>query len=517
LRLFKQIVSLYTAISASLVLSSLNASLAPSARAEISPEPAALRPAIPNKPPATGSAIRSKLMKHLRTESETTVQNAEPIWTPGIKPPEKWQVQDAPLIERDATTPLLKSTIIRSDQFESLHGLLDEALLKSPRAASIRANLGITRSQYAYQLMSPNPTFIFDEALLSEGSRRNGPGFAMVSPWQIAYGLLFAKAQVNETKVAILRDLWSLRADVRGAYSDVVIAQETERTTIALLGLAEQTLQTAAKRFQRGVAPEFDVIRSRLAKEQVQLDLEQAQRRVVKTKQRLCLLLGRALKRPIDIPPLSELEKPDSSYATKDDFIPSFAHDVPDVSVFIEQARKHRWDLRDVKQQIALNRRGLKDAYANVMPMPQCAFGQSAGNNLPDAPVGYCTFVTVNAPMPLTNLNQGDIQKFKATIKQLGWQLGASEMDSDIAVSQSYQDFMTYRQRIRLYKEHVLADSMESLRLSQRGYEAGFTGIVAVIQAQQANFQIQLQYIADVQAYQQAYIALERAVGVALQ
>jgi outer membrane protein TolC len=58
---------------------------------------------------------------------------------------------------------------------------------------------------------------------------------------------------------------------------------------------------------------------------------------------------------------------------------------------------------------------------------------------------------------------------------------------------------------------------MESLLLSKRAYDAGLTGIVTVIQAQQADFQIQLQYIADVQAYQQAYIALERAVGTALQ
>ena len=119
--------------------------------------------------------------------------------------------------------------------------------------------------------------------------------------------------------------------------------------------------------------------------------------------------------------------------------------------------------------------------------------------------------------LPITNINQGDIEKFKATGKQLHWQLGALQNQSDIEVSAAYQDLLTYRDRIKLYKEHVLADSLESVRLSRRSYEVGFTDITSVIQAQQANFQIQLQYVADVQSYQQAYIALEQAVGMPLQ
>ena len=298
----------------------------------------------------------------------------------------KWVVQDEPVSGNPASGQLLQSTITQSASFESLQNLLDEALLRSPRAAAIRANLGIARSQYAYQVAQPNPFFFFDRGILAEAVRRIGPAFNWVSPWQIAFGLLLARDQVNQARLDILRDLWSLRADVQRAYSDVVIAQETEKATEALLNLAEMTEHVTSKRFQAGAVPEFDVIRARLAKEQAQLDLHQAQRRVIKAKQHLDLIIGRPIKRPIPIAPLSALDKPDALGPVKDDFIPNLSRDVPDVSLFIEQARKYRWDLKDMQQQMQVNKAALKDAFANIMPMPQFYFGQSVSGNQPGGP-----------------------------------------------------------------------------------------------------------------------------------
>jgi cobalt-zinc-cadmium efflux system outer membrane protein len=491
--------------------------------------PPKLRPQMPvpveNTPlPATSTPQPQQRKPNELMQPGVKVHVTETIWPTTDSESRKWHVQEEPpepikLNNPDTSSsgPLLKETIYQSNQYESVQELLDEAIMRSPRAAAIRSNLGIARSAYAYQLQSPNPMFFMDRGVLAEAVRRLGPTINFPSPWQICFGLLLAKQQVNQQRIDIWRDLWSLRADVQRAYSDVVIAQETEAATVALMDLAERTEQVTSKRLLAGSVPEFDLVRARLAREQAQLDFHQAQRRVLKAKQHLSLILGRQLNRPINVAPITVLDRPDTNGPIKDDWIPNLSHEVPDVSIFTEQARRFRWDIKDMQQQIVVNRAALKDAFANAAPMPQLIFGQSVSGNQPSGPKLTATFFTLSAPVPVTNVNQGDIEKFKATGKQLHWAMGAVTNQADTEVSQAYQDLMTYRERIQLYREHVLADSLESVRLSRRSYEVGYSDITTVIQAQQANFQIQLQYVSDVQAYQYAYIALEQAVGMPLQ
>jgi len=486
-----------------------------------------LRPQLPvptsNPLPAEPSPKQHRKPNELM-QPGVKVHVTETIWPTTESESRQWHVQEEPPEpiklnnpDTSSTGPLLKETIVQSNQYENIQDLLDEAIMRSPRAASIRSNLGIVRAQYAYALQQPNPMFFMDRGLLAEAVRRLGPAINFPSPWQICFGLLLAKQQVNEEKIEIWRDLWTLRADVQRAYSDVVIAQETEAATIALLDLAERTEQVTARRLHAGSVPEFDLIRARLAKEQAQLDLHQAQRRVLKAKQHMSLILGRPLKRPINVAPITVLDRPDLNGPIKDDWIPNLSHEVPDISVFVEQARRFRWDIKDLQAQQLINRAALKNAFASAAPTPQLIFGQSVSGNQPSGPKFAATFFTLTAPVPITNVNQGDIEKFKATGKQLHWAMGALQNQADTEVSAAYQDLMTYRERIQLYREHVLADSLESVRLSRRSYEVGYADITTVIQSQQANFQIQLQYVADVQAYQYAYIALEQAVGMPLQ
>src|SRR6185437_7512303 len=216
-------------------------------------------------------------------------------------PLQSWHVQDEPPSSQSPIT--LKSTIKQTTQWDSIQLLLDEALLRSPRAASIRANLGIARAQYAYQLVQPNPMLFFDRGILAEAVRRIGPAFNWVSPWQIVFGLLLARDQVAQARIDIWRDLWTLRADVQRAYSDVIIAQETETATAALLELAKKTEDVTAKKLQFGAVPGFDLVRARLAREQAEVDLVQAERRVIKSKQHLNLLVGRPMEKSLAVAP----------------------------------------------------------------------------------------------------------------------------------------------------------------------------------------------------------------------
>jgi outer membrane protein TolC len=80
-------------------------------------------------------------------------------------------------------------------------------------------------------------------------------------------------------------------------------------------------------------------------------------------------------------------------------------------------------------------------------------------------------------------------------------------------VSSAYNNVLAARQKLKVYQDHVLADSYEVARLARRSYEVGQSDITATLQVQQANINIRLQYLDAVRLYQEAFTDLEQACG----
>ncbi|MBX9722245.1 MAG: TolC family protein, partial [Candidatus Obscuribacterales bacterium] len=146
----------------------------------------------------------------------------------------------------------------------SLSAVFDESLINSPRAANMRAQLGISKAAYAQALTLPNPSFFFlnDTAQLA---RQVGASIPIEPPWKLAFRLLLAKSQVKQADFEIQRNLWQLRSTVRRAYLDVVMATETRATFEELQKLSSDLLTVAQRRFAANDVPEFDVTRAELA------------------------------------------------------------------------------------------------------------------------------------------------------------------------------------------------------------------------------------------------------------
>ncbi len=144
-------------------------------------------------------------------------------------------------------------------------------------------------------------------------------------------------------------------------------------------------------------------------------------------------------------------------------------------------------------------------------------FGHSSSGNAPTGPKLSAWFFTLNAEAPITNWNQGDIFRLKATATQLNYQIGAQRNIVISDVSSAYQNLVAQREKIRAYQDHVLADSYEVARLARRSYEVGQSDITSTLQAQQANVQIRSQYLDAVTSYSAAFTDLEQACGTPLQ
>jgi outer membrane protein, heavy metal efflux system len=387
--------------------------------------------------------------------------------------------------------------------------VLNESLLNSPRVAAIRAQLGIQKALYAAATQMPDPVLFRDEGALAEGVRRIGPQVTYEPPWKLAFRLLAAKNQVQETKQEILNTLWQFRNDVRRGYTEVVVAQETYDTLHDLANLARRLQDVSQKRFQAGDVPELDVLKARLATSQADIDSAQGGMRVTRSRQQLNVIMGRQFSQPISAPRLPAFE----SKQEQSELLPDYRIPVPPVTDFIAEAMENRLDLKINTAQIKLTKSQLMNAAGNIIPNPILAYGSSTETNLPSGPKLNGLFVTLNAEVPLYTFSQGDIARLKATMRQFHLQSSAIRNQIVADVTSAYNNLVTARNRIRTYQDHVLADSAEVARLARRSYEVGQSDITATLAAQQANFQVRQAYLDAVSAYQASYTDLEQAIG----
>jgi cobalt-zinc-cadmium efflux system outer membrane protein len=418
-------------------------------------------------------------------------------------------------------SPIVSGTVQFSEQPQGMgSGMtilqsLDEALVKSPRAAAIRSQLQITTAAYAEAAAGPNPAFLFDRAPLGEQVRRIGPTFTIEGPWKLVFRLLATKRLVEQTKTDLMTSIWALRADVRRAYTEVVVAQTVE-TLNSLYDLASRLLEVSDKRFQAGDVPELDVLKARLATSQSDVERQVGMRRVIRAKQQLNVIMGRKPEDIVNIPRLpaflgigsTKLDK-----SQKAQLLPDFAVEPAPLASYIQKAMDQRLELKSVEQRIKLNKAQMRTAISNVVPNPSVSFGNSVSGNAPSGPKVSSVFFTVMAESPITNWNQGEIYRLKATATQLKYEMGAQKNIITAQVSSAYNNVLAARQKLKVYQEHILADSYEVARLARRSYEVGQSDITATLQVQQANVAVRSQYLDAVRAYQEAYTDLEQSCG----
>ncbi len=397
---------------------------------------------------------------------------------------------------------------------------MNEALMNSPRAAAVRAQFAIARANYAYATQGPNPLVFMDRGLVAEQVFRLGPTLPMEPPWKLIFRLLATKRLVEQTKLDLLTALWGLRANVRKTYVEVVVAQETLKTLIELYDLSSKLLAVASKRFHAGDVPELDLLKARLANSQNEVELVVGKKRVLRSYQQLNVIMGRGVDDLVNVPGLPGFTGQSAAFhlnGEKSDILPDFDKPIPPLQYFIDLAFEHRLELLSLNAQMRVNSANLRLARGNMIPNPTLTFGKSSAGNPSIGPKLSAVFFTLNAETPITNWHQGDIFTYKATAKQLHYQMGALRNQIMSEVTGAYQSLVAQREKIRAYQDHVLADSYEVARLARRSYEVGQSDITSTLQAQQANVAIRSQYLDAVNSYSLAFTDLEQASGLPLQ
>ncbi len=402
----------------------------------------------------------------------------------------------------------------------SVINALNQALINSPRAAAIRGFFPIARANYAAATMVPNPLFFMDRGLMAEQVMRIGPVLTFEPPWKLVFRLLATKKLVSQVKTDLLTSLWQLRADTRRAYMEVVVAQETLETLEQLYDISSKLLMVTTKRFQAGDVPELDMLKARLANSQTEVERRVGRIRVVRARQQLNVIMGTPVHQPLHVPGLPDYTGSQRTFklsTEQSEILPDFKHLPLPLRDYLAIALDNRLELKSLDQQIKLNKVNLMGAYGNSIPNASIVLGKSTQGNVPVGPKITAVFFTLNTPMTMTNFNQGSITQYKAIARQLKLQVDSQKNIITSQVSAAYQNLIAAREKLRVYQEHILADSFEVARLARRSYEVGQSSITSTLQAQQNNVQTRSQYLEAVMTYTRAFTDLEQACGKPLQ
>jgi cobalt-zinc-cadmium efflux system outer membrane protein len=389
-----------------------------------------------------------------------------------------------------------------------LSAVFDESLVNSPRAANIRATLGISRAAYAQAWTLPNPSFFYLEDT-AQRARQIGASIPIEPPWKLAFRVLLAKAQIKQTDFEIQRDLWQLRNTVRRAYLDVVMSMETTETLAELQTLSSELLAIAQKRFAADDVAAFDVNRAQLASYQTEADLKQSEKKLLQTKQRLSVMMGRSYTNMLQVQRLPAFKL----QIERNELLPDFSKELPSLDSLVQEALKGRLDVAAVRQSIAVNEASMRSVKANIFQNPVLNVGNSYSGNPPTGPATRGYFLGVTQEIPILNTQQGDRAKLRALNIQLKRQLEATKNVVTEDVVTAYQQLAAARERVAYFQNKILAASDKVASMARRGYEVGQNDITSTLAAQQANVQTKIAYLDSVRSYQQALTDLEQAVG----
>lgn len=391
----------------------------------------------------------------------------------------------------------------------SLDQALNETFAQSPRAASVRLQLGIAKSAIPQALTFPNPSLIVYNGFVAEQTYQLGASVPIEQPWKVFFRLVSAKQQIKQADLEIQRTLWLLRSNVRRAFLEVVLAEEMAQTLAQVADLTDRLLIAAQKRANAGDVANLDVLKAKLAFSQAQVELTQAQRQVKLAKRRLNVLRGKDHAIELAVPRLPPFELK----VQKTELLPDFDQTLPTIDRLITTAHQKRFDVRLVNQAIKTNEAGLRSTYASILPNTQFNVGRSITGNPPDGPKLHGYFIGVTQELPVFDVKQGDITRYRAMLRQLKIEAEAQKNIVSEEVIAAYERVSIARERIKAYQDHLLADSEQVARLARRSYEVGQSDITAAIAAQQANIQVKTQYLEAVRSYQQAFTDLEQSVG----
>jgi outer membrane protein, heavy metal efflux system len=362
----------------------------------------------------------------------------------------------------------------------SIDQAVQEAVARNLSLLAERFNLSVAEAAIVTARLRPNPVFSAGLDYLDIlGTGFNSTNAAGPSEFNFRTDLLLergakrekridlaeksrnvSEAQLLNTTRLLILEVQSGCIEVLAAKANLSLAQDNLKSFTDLVEV--NTARVAA-----GDLAEVELIRSRVAALQYANAVMQAESRLRAARNRLQTLLGRTSLSPtFDV--AGEL-KPASEPAP--------------VEVLKSQALERRPDL------IALKRDRERSAADLVLQQAQAKVDYTVGTQFHrqyDNATGSALGLFFSLPLPLSNRNQGEIERARKQVEQGAARISAVEADIRTEVENAYLQYATARSLLANIETNMLAQAREVRSTTEYSYRRGEASFVELLDAQRA-------------------------------
>jgi len=296
---------------------------------------------------------------------------------------------------------------------------------------------------------------------------------------------------------------------VRLAYYDVLLAAQQITVNEASVKLLQKELDDQQRRFDAGTVPHFNVLRAEVALANAKPNLFHANSQYRITKNVLANLLGYNLPRDVmENIPLNLTDTFD---------VADWSMALPDA---IQQALERRTELKDLRQQVILQKLNIVSAKAGYKPTVQAFAGYNWQNSSFSTDIGD-EINGWNVGGQLTwnifdgALTIGKVKQAKALYKKSQTELEDRSRQIELDVRTAYSDFLEAKEVLDSQTK-VQEQAEEALREANARFDAGTGTQLDVLDAETSLTQARTTQVQALHDYAAARARLERSIGAEL-
>jgi len=365
----------------------------------------------------------------------------------------------------------------------------------SPRVRAIRASIELARTDIMAAGRWPNPRVTFDRESAA-GVTEDMTMVAQVLPitGRRGFEVQAASALLDATSRRVEEALRRARADLRLAFSQLVVAQIRERELLSARDRLQGLVDVLAKREAAGDAAGFDHLRA----EREVLDIDADRASAATDRARAQATVTSFFAEAIDAAQLVAVERVTSGAS------------LPPVAALVERAESSRGELLALRREVDAARLAGRAAERRRIPEPEVVAGTksstAAGGDLGSV-------VTVHASIPLFDRSRVEKALAEARAAQSDARADAfrQTLRSDIAALRAA--VVERRQTAERYRAAAVSRAGEIERIAQISYDAGERGILELLDAYRTGSTARVRQASLDAAVRQAEIELEFVSG----
>jgi cobalt-zinc-cadmium efflux system outer membrane protein len=414
--------------------------------------------------------------------------------------------QEAKIPALQPLTPVTSQTQLKTQQI-AFKTFLQDVERSNLDYAAQRYNIPIAQALVTAAKVFPNPTLQSGYSADVSHEQQATTYAAGVTQTILLGGKIRARTAVAQSNLLLnaaqLEDFFrNLRATATNAYIDGLSGQLSLERRWRSLETLERLVASNQERLRAGDIGEVDLLQSRVAALQARSDFLAAQSMFEQGLIGLSDLVGSRDQRVL-LAPTGTLQAHPLSMRLED---------------LVAAALVKRGDVLAAQRA----REGARAQYnltkANRVPDVDVGVGvvhyTSITNKIDPAPPWDSLALTLSVPIPLSNINKGDLLAAKFAEAQADKAAEAVELKAVTEVRQAYTRYNLARAAISQYSGELLQDADKVLEAKLYSYRRGSTSLLEVLDAQRANNDTYLAYFDALNEQAKARVAVDQAAGI---